>query len=244
VLYLDGGWATLVRGLTEAAVAAGVRLVTSEKAAKVEPGPAGVVVRTATGELTAGAVVVTTGGPTGAADLLGASDGPLRERADGARPSLVAALDVGLRRPWGSAPRFVLGIDAPLYLSVHGPTADLAPAGGSLVTLAKYLPPDSGRSAAEDRRELEALLDLVQPRWRSDATTVRFLHRVVAATDIPTAGTGGLAGRPPSAVPGFPGVHLAGDWVGPHGLLADAALASGAAAGRAAAGTREVAVAR
>jgi phytoene dehydrogenase-like protein len=243
VLYLDGGWATLVRGLTEAAVAAGVRLVTSEKVAKVEPGPAGVVVRTTTGELTADAVVVTPGGPAGAADLLGVADGPLRDRADSARPSLVAVLDVGLRRPWGSAPTFVMGIDAPLYLSVHAPTADLAPEGGSLVSVARYLPPDSGRSAAEDRRELEALLDLVQPRWRSEATTVRFLHRVMASTDIPTAATGGLAGRPSSAVPGRPGVHVAGDWVGPQGLLADAALASGAAAGRAAAGVQEVAVA-
>ncbi len=243
VLYLHGGWATLVRGLTDAAVAAGVRIVTGQKVARVEPAPSGVVVRTATGGWTAAAAVVTTGGPAGAADLLGVTDGPLRERARTARPSVVAALDVGLRRPWGSAPTFVLGVDQPLYLSVHGPTADLAPADGALVTLAKYLPPDSGADATDDRRELEAMLDLVQPRWRSDATAVRFLQRVVAATDIPTAATGGLAGRPSTAVPGMSGVHVAGDWVGPEGLLADAALASGAAAGRAAAGVREVAVA-
>ncbi|HTZ10385.1 MAG TPA: hypothetical protein VMB72_15035, partial [Acidimicrobiales bacterium] len=45
----------------------------------------------------------------------------------------------------------------------------------------------------------------------------------------------GLAGRPPVAVPGRPGVFVAGDWVGPVGLLADAALDSGRAAGEAAA---------
>ena len=242
VLYLHGGWASLVHGLTGAAASAGVRLVTGDKAVRVEQGASGVVARTAAGELTASAAVVTTGGPAGAADLLGLTGGPVRARADGARPSVVAALDVGLRRPWGAAPTFVLGIDAPLYLSVHGPTADLAPEGGSLVSVAKYLPPDSG-AAAEDRAELEAMLDLVQPRWRSDATAVRFLHRVVAATDIPAAASGGLAGRPLTAVPGLPGVHVAGDWVGPEGMLADAALASGAAAGRAAAAAREVAVA-
>jgi hypothetical protein len=38
-------------------------------------------------------------------------------------------------------------------------------------------------------------------------------------------------------------VFLAGDWVGSEGLLADAALASGAAAGHEAAAVREVAVA-
>lgn len=44
----------------------------------------------------------------------------------------------------------------------------------------------------------------------------------------------GLAGRPPVEVAHLPGVFLAGDWVGPVGLLADASLASGYAAGDAA----------
>ena len=38
------------------------------------------------------------------------------------------------------------------------------------------------------------------------------------------------AGRPVTDT-GTPGIHLAGDWVGPDGLLADASLASGHAAG-------------
>jgi phytoene dehydrogenase-like protein len=243
VLYLHGGWATLVRGLSAAAHAAGVRVVTGSKVERVESGPAGVVARTSTGEVAAGAAVLTTGGPTGAADLLGLTDGPLRARAQAARPSLVAALDVCLRGSWGSAPTFVMGLDEPLYLSVHGPTADLATPGGTLVSLAKYLPPDAGTDADADRRQLEHLLDLVQPRWRGEAASVRFLQRVVAATDIPTAATGGLAGRPAVAVADRPGVFVAGDWVGPRGLLADGALASGADAGRAAASVREVATA-
>jgi hypothetical protein len=41
----------------------------------------------------------------------------------------------------------------------------------------------------------------------------------------------GLAGRPGVAVPGAAGIYLAGDWVGPSGWLADAALASGQRAG-------------
>jgi phytoene dehydrogenase-like protein len=53
-------------------------------------------------------------------------------------------------------------------------------------------------------------------------------------TAIPTPERGGLAGRPGPALPGVPGAYLAGDWVGPEGLLLDAALASAAAAARAA----------
>ena len=43
-------------------------------------------------------------------------------------------------------------------------------------------------------------------------------------------------GRPAVAVPGSPGVYLAGDWVGPSGWLSDAAMASGQHAGLLAAG--------
>jgi phytoene dehydrogenase-like protein len=243
VLYLHGGWRTLVHALAGAARAAGVRIVTGDKVERVETGPSGVVVRTAAGELRADAAVLAAGGPGAAADLLALDDGPLRERARAARPSMVAVLDVGSSASWGAAPRFVMGVDVPLYLSVHGPTADLAPEGGTLVTLAKYLPPGAGADAAADRRELEAMLDLVQPRWRTAARAVRSLQRAVAATDIPAAASGGMAGRPPVEVTGRPGVYVAGDWVGQRGLLADAALSSGAEAGRAAAGVREVAVA-
>jgi hypothetical protein len=41
-----------------------------------------------------------------------------------------------------------------------------------------------------------------------------------------TAEKGGFAGRPGPAVPGIRGLFVAGDWVGPEGVLADAALAS------------------
>jgi len=51
---------------------------------------------------------------------------------------------------------------------------------------------------------------------------------------LATAGRGGLAGRPRVADSGLGHVLLAGDWVGPHGHLADASLASARAAAAAA----------
>ncbi|HLI66826.1 MAG TPA: hypothetical protein VKU90_10725, partial [Caulobacteraceae bacterium] len=49
------------------------------------------------------------------------------------------------------------------------------------------------------------------------------------------AAHGGLNARPPVAVPNAEGLFLAGDWIGPAGLLADAAAASARAAGEGAA---------
>jgi hypothetical protein len=51
---------------------------------------------------------------------------------------------------------------------------------------------------------------------------------------MPRACTGSLAGRPTVTATGVARVFAAGDWIGPEGLLADAALASGQAAALAA----------
>jgi phytoene dehydrogenase-like protein len=235
VLYLHGGWQTLVDQLRAGAVGAGVQLVAGRKVDALGRESSRLVASSGAEEIAAAAVVVAGGGP----ELLAALAGPLsplaRTWSDAARPARVAALDVCLPTGWGAAPSIVLGVDEPLYLSVHAPLARLAPTGAALVGVAKYLPSGESRDGEADRRQLERVLDAVRPGWRDDAADTRFLHRVVASTDIPKASCGGLAGRPGPAVPDVPGLFVAGDWVGTRGVLADAALSSGAAAGRAAA---------
>ena len=54
----------------------------------------------------------------------------------------------------------------------------------------------------------------------------RFLPAMTVAHALPLAEEGGLAGRPGVTRAGAAGVFLAGDWVGPRGMLADAAAAS------------------
>ena len=67
-----------------------------------------------------------------------------------------------------------------------------------------------------------------------DIVFARYLHRMTVAHGMPLAASGGLRGRPPVTVADRPGLFVAGDWVGPEGLLSDAAAASGAAAASAA----------
>ena len=71
-----------------------------------------------------------------------------------------------------------------------------------------------------------------------EVVTSRFLAHLSVTGTIPRAANGGLAGRPGVGDTGVPGVTMAGDWVGPVGLLADASLASGQAAGLLAVGDR------
>ena len=86
------------------------------------------------------------------------------------------------------------------------------------------------RGAEVDRPQLEAMVASagIQP---DDVRVRRFLAHMTVCGALPVASAGGLAGRPAIEDTGVPGVTMAGDWVGPVGLLADASLASGHAAG-------------
>jgi hypothetical protein len=53
---------------------------------------------------------------------------------------------------------------------------------------------------------------------------------MTVAAALPTAASGGFAGRPRVGDSGVAGVFLAGDWVGPEGHLLDASVASAEAA--------------
>ena len=64
-----------------------------------------------------------------------------------------ACLDVALSHLPRPDATFALGIDAPLYLSVHSATARLAPAGAALVSTMKYLSPDEPADSARDERQ-------------------------------------------------------------------------------------------
>lgn len=261
VRYLHGGWQGLVDQLRCAVIAEGATVRTDAKVTAVVPvAGGGARVELAGAEpLPADAVVLAAGGPARAADLLGPAGARLRTVADRAVPATVTALDVVLDGPWAPTPRFALGIDEATYLSVHTPPEPLRPrrsgpsiaprrsdgpdragtAGArTLVALLAYhradQPPDP--DARHTRRRLEAMLELVRPGWRSTVVDERFHRHAVVAHDVPGAATGGLGGRATVHAAGHPAILVAGDWVGPHGLLADAAAASAAAAGRAATG--------
>jgi phytoene dehydrogenase-like protein len=226
VLYLDGGWQQLVDGLRRAAETAGARVVSDARVAAVEHDEAVEAVRLADGTRVPVSGVILAVPPAEAAGLLGGgARAEVQAWAAAALPVRAACLELGL----ASLPRprslFALGVDRPLYLSVHSATARLAPAGKALVHVAKYLGPGT-HDAKADERELEGLLDLVQPGWRTAVVTRRYLPAMTVSHALVTAAGGGLAGRPGPALASLRGCWVAGDWVGAQGMLADASLAS------------------
>jgi phytoene dehydrogenase-like protein len=231
VLYLDGGWQTLIDGLRRRAEEKGVRIISGRRVAAVEGGKTATGLRFADGSAIAARAAVLAMSPREAAGLAADSD-CLAQWAKDASPVRAACLEVALRHPPQARATFALGIDQPLYLSVHSAVARLAPEGSALIHTAKYLA-DGPSDAAADERQLEGLLDLVQPGWRDVVVERRFLPKMVVFNALPTAAGGGLAGRPGPQVTDVDGLYVAGDWVGARGLLADASLASARTAAKA-----------
>jgi glycine/D-amino acid oxidase-like deaminating enzyme len=226
--YVDGGWASLIHGLADVAWRRGARLETSHRVRSVTPDGGRVRLEVDEQAVMARRVVLAVGTPQASAALL-----PERPPAWDhlGPPARVACLDIGL----ATAPElgFLLGVDRPLYLVRHAPPANLAPPGSAVYQAMLYLrsgedpSPDEARAVLEDHYRFAG----IDPDGAEES---RYLHRMVACAALPQPETGGMQGRP-GVETGLDGVLVAGDWVGPAGHIADAALVSGEAAGRAAA---------
>lgn len=234
VLYLHGGWSSIVDALHEAASQAGV-VVAHGKVTSVTPDDGAVTVTTGSGVARARSVVLAAGGPAQAAALLGSTSPRVSAWAAEARPILATCLDVALdrvpNRRWSTS----YSLDEPLYLVDHAATAKVAPEGGGLFHGLWYEP--GLTPGIEPRERLEAALDLVQPGWRDHVVASKHRRTLVVAHDRATPDRPASV-RPTVAVDDAPGVYVAGDWLTGHGMLADAALGSAAEAGRLAAGRR------
>jgi phytoene dehydrogenase-like protein len=261
VIYVDEGWQKLVDALHSHAVAAGVNFVATSRIVGVEYDgvvrgvelggleledrndtlsvampempPEGVI-----GTLLKADTVLLTVDPATARELVGTVV-PIPAMT----PVTATCLDVALSSLPTPRMKFALGIDRPLYFSVHSAFAQLTPRGGALIHVAKYRkqraaivddeietdePVRPGDAVAADEQELEILLDDLQPGWRDVLVHRRFLPSMTVSNVLVTPST-----KRSSVTTPLPGLYLAGDWVGDEGILSDASLASARAAAKA-----------
>ncbi len=226
-IYIDGGWQTLVDGLRLKAEKAGARIVSGTRVECVERDEQqnGRVrgVRLDDGSFVGASAVILATTPREAVKLV--EHAPLREIVDALIPAQVACLDVALRHLPDPQHAAVLDMERPLFFSTQSLYARVAPAGGALLHAFKQLDPEHPTDPREDERDLEALLDRVQPGWRAEVIRRFYLPRIEAVGMLPTVKDGGYAGRPGPRVPGLANLYLTGDWIG-EGFLSDPSLGS------------------
>ena len=231
---MDGGWQTLVNGLTAAAQDAGVKILTGKRVIRIENVDSNIsqpwLVRLSDGNTISSQALIMAVGPKDAYDLLKqsslVSSSFLSQIVEGANPIRAATLDIALTTLPMPNVFGAYGVDNPLYLSTHSAFARLAPNGGALIHVMKYLGSSIQPDPKADREELEKLMDLVQPGWRKVVVKERFLPNMIVSNALVSASQGGIYGRPDVKVPGTKNLYIVGDWVGPEGLLADASLSS------------------
>ena len=224
-MYLDHGWQTIVDGLVGVADRADVNIVTEASVQSVRYSEEDYQITFSDGEnLTSNAVILATS-PDIAAKLVPEA-AILRQWADEAVAVVSSTLDVGLKSIPEPKHVFALGIDQPVYFSMHSHYADLAPEDGALIHVARYFDDYRHVDPKETEKELEGVLDLMQPGWRKVCETRRFLPKMTVSNAIAMAQRGGYEGRPSPEVPSMPDLYVIGDWVGNEGMLADASIAS------------------
>jgi phytoene dehydrogenase-like protein len=217
VTYLDGGWRVIVDGLARVARQAGVEIRLDAPIGKIERADG----RWRVGGLMADAVVLAAP-PETCASLLPVSKS-LAAAARDAVPIRAISLDYGLRRLPRPQTTFVLGVDAPLYFSVHSESGRLAPNGGALLHAARYLGPEEavGTRLVE---EVQAFVGRLQPGFEREIVHSNRLLGMPVAFDTPRAERGGRMA--PVSLDDAPGVFICGDWVGEGAMLSDAAAKS------------------
>ncbi len=257
VVYVDEGWQKIVDALHSHAVAVGVNFVTSSRVVRVDHDGAvrgvelGELEMSQRRDTQSVALPQLSGEETGTripaeAVLLAVDPASAQAMTSGIdwpdlTPVTATCLDVALSRLPVARNTFAVGIDRPTYFSVHSRWGQLSPHGGALIHVARYRSRQAAMSddefdssapsqanVSDDERELESLLDDLQPGWRDVLVHRRFLPSMTVSNALVTPQT-----RRPDVRTSVRGLYVAGDWVGSEGILSDAALASARAAARA-----------
>jgi phytoene dehydrogenase-like protein len=236
VLYVDGGWRTIIDRLRQTATATGLVDAVSGKVveqvsviARLAEGSTGpresgsFEIRLTDGEAVLADAVIMAVPPSECCRIVsGAEDTSLDVWRKQARPVTSACLDLVMRRLTRPNVQFVIGIDSPFLFTNQSRAANLGSNGLLAVSVLKYHG-SAAPDAARDRADMERILDILQPGWRDEVAARQYLPHMTVVYDHAHSGRTTLPGP---AVPEIPGLYVAGDWAGHRELLADAAAAS------------------
>lgn len=227
VLYLDGGWSTIIDQLHKNATLSGIRVQPHTFVTAIEPvQPCQLKVTLSNNEEIWGKYVICTTGPHELNDMLSKQlDTSQRDFLTHMTPVKGATLDVALTKLPNENHLFALGITDPLYYSVHSDYALLSDdPTNAVLHVFKYLHPDEHINGTIIKNELEQFLNTLQPGWQQYLISKRFIPNITVNQRLPQIGEEHRLRRLNTEIPGL---YIAGDWASSHSILADGAAESG-----------------
>ncbi len=228
VLYLDGGWQTIVDQLHNKAIVSGVHVQPHTLVKQIErdrqQDPFKFVL--SSGEEILGKYVICTSGPHELIHMLGKKASlPIRDFFAQITPIKGATLDVALSQLPNPKKLFAMGITEPLYYSVHSTYACLSDhTKNAILHVFKYHHPEEIIDGPRVKNKLEQFLDGLQPDWQQHVISRRFIPDITVNQRLPQIGDELKLQRSKTEIPGL---YIAGDWASPHWILADGAVSSG-----------------
>lgn len=232
VWYVDGGWQTLVDGMLTRFQEAQGQLILGATVTEVLLNEGQVTgIRMADGSQHSARHICLSLPPQQLTKLFPEDapfQGSLARLQETLQPITASCLDLVLEELPFPQRRFVMGLDAPLYYSLHSAYAKLHQEGATqppspVVHLLRYHHPDEDNDPKGWERELETWLDTLQPGWQTKTLVRRFLPRMTVSYGLVTEAFLKSLEEPLHAPAGL---HLLGAWRTAKGMLADAAMAS------------------
>jgi phytoene dehydrogenase-like protein len=223
VLYIDGGWQTIVDHLRMKAEENGVDILTNKSVAFIDCKEMQHIHFT-DGEKVEVPYVIVTAGPDQTCKLVRESaQTMLQEWKEQARPLYAACLDVALSNLPNPNHNFAIAVDQHILFSNHSRASTLSNNGSAVLQLIKYLGTEKNSDAKIHKQELEEVMDLMQPGWREKVIAQQFLPQMTVVHDTITVNERHYFGP---SIPEIPGLYIAGDGTGHGEMLVDAAFAS------------------
>lgn len=227
VLYLDGGWQTIIDQLHNKAILSDVHVRSQTLVKQIDRDQQGQFKLTLSNdeEILSKYVICTTG-PHELITMLGENlNLPNRDFFVHLSPVKGATLDIALSELPNPKCLFAMDINAPLYYSVHSAYAHLSHDRKAVVLhVFKYHHPNEQIDGPSVKNELEQFLDRLQPDWQQHVISRRFIPDITVNQRLPQIGDELLLQRSETEIPGL---YIAGDWTSPHAILADGAISSG-----------------
>ncbi|PGO29003.1 dehydrogenase [Bacillus cereus] len=226
VLYVDGGWETIITNLRGIASTSGVQFLAKKNVLKIEYCEGKQRIQCFDDEIfEAGAVIVTTPPKEACKIIKGAEGTSLQKWSEQSIQVTAAALDIGLKHLPNPLHHFALGLDQPIFFTNQSRAAKLSEDGSIAVSLIKYHNPVLELNhIQEDKEQLENTMELLHPNWKREVVAKQYLPKITVVHDFLHIDR---VEKPGPNIPEMPGVYVAGDWTGHDEILADAAVASG-----------------
>lgn len=225
VLYVDGGWGTIVEKLRQQAIASGVEIFSNKNVVKIEHHGDYQSILCSDGTILNVVDCIVTAPPKEAVKMIKDAEHTLLGLwNEQAIPITASCIDLGLKKLPIPQHQFAIGLDQSLFFTNQSRAAKLSDDGTVVVSLAKYHNPIEKINVNADKQQLESVMDLLHPGWRHEVVVQQFLPKLTVSYNFPHSKR---KGNPGPSIPEMKGMYIAGDWTGHEEILADAAVASG-----------------